>query len=281
MRQTRKARFAAPLLALGILAAPLAGTGASAASPTPPVRPVVTPSASVDGTASAPARSAVRPTVSRAVPAVKRVLTTAPARRAGAYAFLQLDAGRPVRWNPCAEVPWTFNPAGAPAGGLAAVKAAVAEIGTRSGLRFAYRGATADAPTGAYLQQSWKQFRPLLIGWTSSADSDLLAGRGPGTVGVARVLWTGSYDDTGATRTQMASGVVALNRAARAGTTGPGSWYTYALHEVGHAVGLDHVEDGSQIMNPVISGSLSGFGEGDVAGLAKVGAVGGCLPSIR
>ena len=290
MRRTSTSRLAAPLLALAVLAAPLAVAPAVRASVGPvPLPAAAAPHSTVadtgpaQGTRSTPARAAARPTAAArpaALPAA-RPRTVAPASRTGAYAFLQLDAGRPVRWNPCDEVPWSFNPAGAPAGGLAAVQAAVQEIGVRSGLRFAYQGTTSDAPTGAYLRQGWKQFRPLLVGWTSSSQSDLLAGRGASTVGVARVLWTGSFDSTGANRTQMASGVVALNRASKAGTTGPASWYTYALHEVGHAVGLDHVADGNQIMNPVISGSLRGFGSGDVAGLARIGAGGGCLPDIR
>lgn len=266
MRRTSTSRLAAPLLALAVLAAPLAAA--------PSVLAAQEPAAAAAGPRSG---VAVRPAVAPAT----RPVTVAPASRAGAYAFLQLDAGRPVRWNPCDAVPWSFNPAGAPAGGLAAVHAAVREIGVRSGLRFVYQGTTSDAPTGAYLRQGWKQFRPLLIGWTSASRSDLLAGRGPSTVGMARVLWTGSYDSTGANRTQMASAVVALNRASRAATTGPASWYTYALHEVGHAVGLDHVADSKQIMSPIISGSLRGFGSGDLAGLARIGAGGGCLPDIR
>ena len=275
MRRTSTSRLAAPLLALAVLAAPLAAAlpGWSASEPVRVAAVAAVPPAALDGLA--PAQG------SRSVPVRAVAPPGAAVARAGAFAFLQLDAGRPVRWNPCDEVPWSFNPAGAPAGGLAAVQAAVSEIGARTGLRFAYRGATSDAPTGTYLRQSWKQFRPLLIGWTSASRSDLLAGRGASTVGMTRVLWTGSYDSTGANRTQMASAVVALNRASRAGTTGPASWYTYALHEVGHAVGLDHVADGSQIMNPVISGSLRGLGRGDVAGLSRVGAGGGCLPDIR
>ncbi len=98
---------------------------------------------------------------------------------------------------------------------------------------------------------------------------------------MTRVLWTGSYDSTGANRTQIASGVVALNSATRAGTSGAGSWFTYALHELGHAVGLAHVEDASQVMNAVIGRDVTGFGSGDLAGLGALGRGAGCLPEIR
>lgn len=278
MRRTCPPLLTASLLALGLLAAPLAAAplataAAPAGSPT---------TVAGDAPLSRPATPvASEPVAARAAATAARPTTVAPAPRTGAYAFLQLDGGQPVRWNPCADVPWLFNPAGAPAGGLAAVRAAVREIGVRTGLRFVYQGTTAKPVTGKHLKQTWRAFQPLLVGWTTAGQSDLLAGRGPGTVGVARVLWTGSYDSTGANRTQMASGVVALNRATRAPATGAGSWYTYALHELGHAVGLDHVADSTQVMNPVISGSVKGFGRGDSAGLVKVGAGAGCLPEIR
>jgi predicted Zn-dependent protease len=48
------------------------------------------------------------------------------------------------------------------------------------------------------------------------------------------------------------------------------------LHELGHAVGLDHVTDRTQLMYPVVT--ATSFGRGDLAGLARVGARMGCLP---
>jgi predicted Zn-dependent protease len=42
------------------------------------------------------------------------------------------------------------------------------------------------------------------------------------------------------------------------------------LHELGHLLGLNHVQDRNELMDPVLSG-LTGYGPGDRAGLARLG----------
>ena len=53
------------------------------------------------------------------------------------------------------------------------------------------------------------------------------------------------------------------------------------LHEIGHLVGLGHVTDKDEIMSRTPLESSSSFGEGDLAGLAKVGVSQGCRDSQR
>jgi predicted Zn-dependent protease len=50
------------------------------------------------------------------------------------------------------------------------------------------------------------------------------------------------------------------------------------LHELGHAVGLQHVSDRAQMMYPsAIPRARAAYGKGDLAGLKKVGKPAGCI----
>ncbi|HEY4631062.1 MAG TPA: matrixin family metalloprotease [Blastococcus sp.] len=51
------------------------------------------------------------------------------------------------------------------------------------------------------------------------------------------------------------------------------------LHELGHLVGLAHVEDGEQLMYPQARREVSDFAPGDLTGLAVLGA-GPCVPEL-
>lgn len=191
-------------------------------------------------------------------------------QHAGSYTFMAQSApGTPVAWNPCGVVHWTFSPANAPAGGLSAIQAAVSRISSATGLRFAYDGTVSTVPSGAYIQDQSAAagFRPLLVGWTTSAASSLLANQPASTVGMNQTIWASPASGS----PHIVSSVVALNAAVRAPTSGGNSWYTFALHELGHAVGLGHTSDGTQIMSPTIPAGATDYGSGDLAGLAKVG----------
>jgi hypothetical protein len=189
---------------------------------------------------------------------------------ATSFAFMsETTPGDPIRWDPCGTVHWVFNPANAPVGGLAALQNAVSRIATVTGLHFAYDGTTGSAPTGTYLdgQTGATGFAPLLVGWSTAASSTLLANQPANLVGMDQAIW--ARPATGAT--YIVSGVVALNAAVTAPSTGRNSWFTFALHELGHAVGLGHTTDATQIMAPTIPAAATDYGSGDLAGLARVG----------
>ena len=196
------------------------------------------------------------------------------------FALLSGLGGTSPRWNPCQTVQWRFNPAGAPVGGFGTVGNALKRISAVSGLRFQFMGFSNEVPSSGYLNQGYGAFKPMLIGWTTSARSDLLRNVDSRTVGVTRVKWVGWSLLTGDV-SQLATATVAFNAATRAPLYGPNSRYTYALHELGHAVGLSHVSSAYNLMNASIPIRMRDLGAGDGAGLRRVGAGAGCLNDLR
>lgn len=57
---------------------------------------------------------------------------------------------------------------------------------------------------------------------------------------------------------------------------GPLSVQAVIMHEVGHVLGLAHVDDPNQLIYPLGS-HVTDYGPGDLAGLARLGA-GTCAP---
>lgn len=205
--------------------------------------------------------------------------TYTPAGRATSYSLV---SSSPVgRWNPCAPIGYRVNLVKAPPGALVDVQAALAQVSQATGLQFTYRGTTTVVPFAA-----GNTFDPavadLVIAW---ADPAQLRGLLPsGTLGVGGPEFRSSLavDPTGRSVRQIYQGGVTINSAFnKALKPGSGEGLTRVaalMHEIGHAVGLMHVEgDDAQLMSPSIGYGLDQWGAGDLAGLQAVGADGGCL----
>lgn len=221
------------------------------------------------------------PTQSRAfsgfsAPDAVAASATASVVSGSSYRFSNVIAGRPVRWNPCAAIHYRFNRVGAPAGGLSAVRSAIARIGQVTGTHWVEDGASGSIPGTSWLPRTLGPTQPILIGWTDGAHSDLLRGKPSEVLGVTRTAWFGR---TSATSTVVAirGAVIALDRTDHLPATGSMSWRSVALHELGHVMGLDHAGSSSQLMYPVLRRTLSDLQSGDLRGLAAVGRSQGCI----
>ena len=218
-------------------------------------------------------------TVSRAVQgaaasSIRAVAGLAPGSGGWGPAFV--DAGsRPARWNPCQPIHYVVGLTHAPPDGLADLRGALARLSVASGLDFVEDGSTEEVPsTGrrAYDRDRWgERWAPLLVAWVSPSATDIAL---PADVEAATI----SVAVPGPDGASLVTGEVAIN-ALRHLPPGFGYGATEGevlLHELGHAVGLGHVDDPRQVMYPTTTAGPAEYGAGDLAGLAALGRPAGC-----
>ena len=194
----------------------------------------------------------------------------------GGYSFLAVQddgSGRPVAWDPCSPIPFVIRRAGEPPGGEAMVRWAMAEITRVTGLQFADRGYTDEAPTVSRPLVVEARYggdpAPVLIAWSTPQEFPGLDGDVVGMAGPRRV----SNSTPGTSR--YVSGALVLDAPDLAGPrvvhTGLDVSRHAILHELGHLVGLGHVPTPGQVMYGETS-PVAGFGEGDLRGLHALGS---------
>ncbi|MCU1374941.1 MAG: Esterase [Actinomycetia bacterium] len=256
-----------------------AGTGAVRAYGSAPQYGAATAGSAVVGMARTPSGKGYW-----LVTAQGDVLTKAATATSGAYGFLAKDrSGRPLRYNPCQPVRYVINPAGAPAGAVDEVRESFRRLGAVTGLQFVDAGTTTETHVrvGTTARPSYQperygtgQWAPILISWVTQADEPILAGAVLG-YGGSTSYWTSASDQA------YVTGEVVFDRDLSLVHPGFGTGLSrgnLVQHELGHVVGLDHVQDRAQVMFPSISDrSPDGYGAGDRAGLTQLGAQAGCL----
>ena len=271
-------RWRAPLGVLTVLALVLGGLNLAGTLDWPwtprPVAPVSEPPA------PSPAPPTDRPTPGGATVPLGR--PPLPPAGGGTYGFttLQADGVTPVAYDPCRVVRYVLRPDGAPAGTEELVHGAVAGIAEATGLRFVYDGYTdepliEDRPV-FQPDRYGDRWAPVLIGWQTEAENPALAGDVVGEAGSASVA-------LGGRPRIFVTGTVTLDAgqlpALLAEPDGAATVRAIVLHELGHLVGLAHVDDEAQLMFPETRRSLTGFAGGDRTGLAALGA-GACVPEL-
>lgn len=197
------------------------------------------------------------------------------------YAFtaVQPDGDGPVAYSPCRPIHYVVRPDGAPAGGAELVRTAVARVSAATGLQFVEDGETQEAPSAdreAYQPDVYgPRWAPVLIAWSTPTESPELADEVAGIAGSASVTRAG--------RSVYVTGSVTLDSADLGALVAVpetrGAALGIVTHELAHLVGLDHVDDPTQLMYPSTSVTRSGFGLGDLAGLAALGT-GECAPDV-
>lgn len=189
--------------------------------------------------------------------------------------------GQVIRWNPCRVITYQVNMTGASAGALIDVQGTMSRLATANGLSFRYLGSTGAIPQKAWLSSWPTTTADIVVAWAyaGTGRSTILPSTAAGEGG-----WTstGAYTPAGSIVWQIRHGFVVLNRASNSAMRpGFGAGQTRGellLHEVGHAVGLQHTSATTQIMYATLQArSTTAYGWGDLMGLRRVGRGAGCI----
>lgn len=195
------------------------------------------------------------------------------------YMHTQSDGTTPVAYDPCRPVHVVVNARTAVAGGDTLLRQSLDRVSAATGLKFVVDGPTDETPSpnrSAYLPDRYPgRWAPVLVAWTDPAQDPELAGDVAGMAGSAYVP-----TDRGSV---YVSGGVALDgpqlAQLMAGRDGPDEVRGVIEHELGHLVGLDHVDDPTQLMNPVGQPGVTTYAAGDLTGLSRLGQ-GRCFPGV-
>ncbi len=189
-----------------------------------------------------------------------------------AYRFLAVNGdGSPVGYSPCRPLHYVINDNLAPAGSQQLVTDAITTISAATGIQFIYDGTTPEQPSPQrppYQPDAYgERWAPLLIAWTTPEVAPQLKGKVIGTGGSTHF----SYGDG---PKAFVTGGLDLDAPQIADELLNPDGHLYAraviLHELSHVMGLDHVDDPTQLMYPAI-GTPEGLSAGDLNGLFELG----------
>jgi hypothetical protein len=259
-------------------AAPVAVPTRSAAAASPsahPSRGDAAGDAQVTGTDLPPAGVGSSP--NRLLPVVM------PPAGTGGYAIVERTAqGAPMTYDPCRPIHYVIRDLDTPRNGDRVVRQAIAAVSAATGLVFVDDGASQEVPSSnrpAFQPDRYGQrWAPVLIAWTNPQETPDLRGDTTGTGGSQSVTVSVGSDSA----TAYVTGSVDLDAPqlkqieADEGTAGVRA---VVEHELGHVVGLDHVQDKSELMYPESQTTVHDYRAGDRRGLALLGA-GPCTPML-
>lgn len=151
------------------------------------------------------------------------------------------------------------------------VEEAIDRVEDASGLRFVVDGTTSEIPNqkrAARADRYGDGWSPVLIAWSDEDEMPDLEGDTAGIGGSSGA----ERDD----HTWFVSGSLSLDGPQFADIMqATGGWdaaRAVVMHELGHVVGLNHVDAAGELMQPKGSADRTEWGPGDLEGLAALGS---------
>ncbi|MGB3257028.1 MAG: hypothetical protein WBG89_09655 [Ornithinimicrobium sp.] len=175
-----------------------------------------------------------------------------------AFAMTQQDGVSPVGFDPCQPIEIVVNPLHAPQGYAEMVDTAVERTSEASGLDLTVVGETDDRN---FSQRGPGD--PAIVAWADEDEVTDLAGDVRGIGGSTSIQQWGER--------RYVSGMVVIDTEGATFDLGGRVAQAVLDHEFAHLVGLGHVDDSGELMNP--RPTRLSYGPGDLEGLASLGAI--------
>ena len=188
-----------------------------------------------------------------------------------AFQYFELFGGQPPKISTCEPIEFVIRRKAGPPNGDDLVFEALQRLADETGISFEWGGFTNDLYdfNGRNVRYPWEdRHSALWIGW---AFDDEIPDLGPTNDEGAYAVGVGGpiVSEDGEI---LGGGVVLRADEAFPAVFGAGATTgNVLLHELGHALGLDHVADPEQLMFPTMSAETpDGFADGDRAGLQSL-----------
>lgn len=185
----------------------------------------------------------------------------------GGFALLHGTSRQPFGFDPCRPVHWVMRDAGAPPGAVELLQRSFSTLAAATGLVFVHDGTTTE-DSGAQRpvvqpDRYGDRYAPVLVAWSDPQETPRLAGGIGGFAGPYAV-------DPDGKGPRYVTGTVVLDgpQLGTAVSTASG----VVLHELGHLVGLDHVDAPDDTMHASSAAGATAYTAGALRGLALVGS---------